>query len=150
VIVPDVNLLLYAEIDAFAQHRAAKQWWETLLNGDRQVGVAAVSVFGFLRISTNRRVFEAPLSVTEAISRVRRWLEQPNVTFLIPGTRHLDVAFQLLERLGTGSNLTTDVQLAAHAIEHGGEVHSNDSDFARFDGLRWVNPFAPGRKSTDT
>jgi toxin-antitoxin system PIN domain toxin len=142
VIVPDVNLLLYAEIEAFPHHRAARQWWENLLNGERQVGIAAVSIFGFVRISTNRRVFTEPLAVTDAITRVRRWLGQPNVTFLIPGTRHLDTAFQLLEQLGAASNLTTDVQLAAHAMEHAGEVHSNDSDFGRFDGLRWVNPLA--------
>jgi hypothetical protein len=140
VIVPDVNLLLFAEIDAFAHHGRARQWWEDLLNGERQVGLAPVSLFGFIRISTNRRIFSEPMSVPESIGRVRRWLAQPNVTFLVTGTRFLGIAFQLLEQLGTASNLTTDVQLAAHAIEHGGEVHSNDGDFGRFDGLRWVNP----------
>ena len=140
MIVPDVNLLLYAEIDAFAQHSNARQWLEDLLNGERQVGIATVAAFGFLRISTNRRVFAEPLPVADAIARVRRWLEQPNATLLLPGTRFLEIAFRLLEQLGTAANLTTDVQLAAHAIEHGGEVHSNDVDFARFDGLRWVDP----------
>jgi hypothetical protein len=57
-------------------------------------------------------------------------------------TELLDTAFRLIEQLGTASNFTTDAQLAAHAIEHGGEVHSNDGDFGRFDGLRWVNPLA--------
>jgi toxin-antitoxin system PIN domain toxin len=142
MIVPDVNMLLYAEIDGFPQHGSARQWWEDLLNGERQVGLTSASVFGFIRISTNRRVFEKPLATVDAIARVRSWLAMPNVRFLVPGTRYLDTAFQLLEQLGTASNLTTDVQLAAHAIEHGGEVHSNDVDFGRFDGLRWVNPLA--------
>lgn len=142
MIVPDVNMLLYAEIDAFPQHRAARKWWEDLLNGERQVGITSVSLFGFLRIGTNRRVFSDPLSAGDAVARVRRWLARPNVAFLVPGTRYLDTAFRLLEQIGTGSNLTTDVQLATHAIEHGGEVHSNDSDFGRFDGLRWLNPLA--------
>jgi uncharacterized protein len=142
VIVPDVNLLLYAEIAAFPQHPAARRWWEDLLNGSRQVGLAAASLFGFVRISTNRRVFTEPLAVTDALTRVQRWLDQPNVSFLVPGSGHLPTAFRLLEQLGTAANLTTDVQLAAHAIEHNGEVHSNDGDFARFDGLRWVNPLA--------
>jgi toxin-antitoxin system PIN domain toxin len=142
VIVPDANLLLYAEIDAFPQHGPARTWWEGLLNSERQVGIAVPALFGFVRISTNRRVFVEPLTVTDALERVRRWLAQPNVTCLVPGSRHLEVAFRLLEALGVAANLTTDVQLAAHAIEHGGEVHSNDSDFGRFDGLRWVNPLA--------
>ena len=135
-------MLLYAEIYAFPQHKRARGWWEDLLNSEKRVGIAAVSLFGFLRISTNRRVFDEPLVVEDALARVRRWLERPNVSFLVPGTRHIETAFGLLEQLGTAANLTTDVQLAAHAIEHGGEVHSNDCDFGRFEGLRWYDPLA--------
>ena len=142
MIVPDVNLLLYAEVDAFAEHAAARRWWEGLLNGERQVGLAPVSVFGFLRVVTNRRVFERPMAVADAIDRARGWLDRPNVSLLVPGTEHLALAFRLLKQLGAAANLTTDVQLAAHAMEHQGEVHSNDGDFGRFEGLRWVNPLA--------
>lgn len=142
MIVPDVNLLLYAEITAFDQHRAARAWWEDLLGGGRQVGLASAAVFGFVRISTNRRVFTEPLAVADAVDRVTRWLDLPNVSFLVPGSRWLEHAFRLLRQLGTAANLTTDVQLAAHAIEHAGELHSNDHDFSRFDGLRWVDPLA--------
>lgn len=140
MIVPDVNLLLYAEIDSFPHHTAARKWWEKLLSGDRAVGIAPVCLFGFLRIGTNRRVFDEPLSIGDAIGRVQRWLDQPNVTCLVPGSQHMAMAFRLLELLGTGGNLTTDVQIAAHALEHHGEVHSNDVDFSRFEQLRWVNP----------
>jgi predicted nucleic acid-binding protein len=80
------------------------------------------------------------MSMESAITRVEAWLERPNVVFLVPGPRHLDIAFRLLAGVGTGANLTTDVQLAAHAIETQGEVHSNDHDFGRFEGLRWHNP----------
>jgi hypothetical protein len=145
VIVPDVNLLLYAEIDAFPQHEAARRWWEGVMNGERQVGVAPVCLFGFLRLATNRSVFVEPLAMADAIERVHRWLERPHVVLLIPGSRHLEVAFRLLRALGTGGNLTTDVQIAAHAVEYNGEVYSNDTDFARFEGVRWVNPLAGGR-----
>jgi predicted nucleic acid-binding protein len=55
----------------------------------------------------------------------------------------MEIAFALLERLGTGANLTTDVQIAAHAIESQGEVCSNDRDFGRLPGVRWSNPLAP-------
>ena len=140
MIVPDVNLLLYAEIDAFPQHQAARRWWENVMNGERQVGIAAVCLFGFIRLATNRRVLTDPLSVEDAIERVQRWLQLAHVVFLIPGTGHLDTAFRLLTALGTGGNLTTDVQIAAHAVEYGGEVYSNDADFSRFAGVRWVNP----------
>jgi hypothetical protein len=144
VIVPDVNLLLYAEIDAFTQHAAARRWWEEVMNGERQVGIAPVCLFGFVRIATNRRVLVDPLPIEDAIGRVQRWLKRPHVVFLLPGSRHLETAFRLLRSLGTGGNLTTDVQIAAHAAEYGGEVFSNDGDFGRFEGIRWVNPLAGG------
>jgi uncharacterized protein len=140
VIVPDVNLLLYAEIDAHPLHAAARPWWEASLSGARLVGLAPVAVFGFIRIGTNRRVFTDPLPIDDAIGRVEGWLSRPNVTMLVPGSRHLEIAFDLLRAVGAGGNLTTDVQLAAHAIEQNGEVFSNDTDFGRFPGLRWVNP----------
>lgn len=140
MIVPDVNLLLYAEMGAYAESPVARSWWEGLLNGDRQVGIPAVSLFGFLRISTNRRVFVEPLAVEDAIRRTQAWLARPQVTFLAPGPRHLEIAFDLLRGLGTAANLTSDVQIAALAIENEGEVHSNDSDFGRFAALRWRNP----------
>ncbi len=142
MIVPDVNLLLYAEIDAHPLHAAARQWWEDALNGQESIGLPPVCVFGFLRISTNRRVFTDPLPVEDAILRVQRWLEQEPVMLLAAGSRHLETAFRLLKQLGTGANLTTDVQIAAHAVENNGEVHSNDRDFGRFDGVRWVNPLS--------
>ena len=142
MIIPDVNLLLYAEIDAFEQHRAARRWWERALAGDRQVGLTTVSIFGFLRVATNRRVFALPLSIADAVGRVRGWLAQDNVVLVTPGSRHLDIALPLLERLGTGANLTTDVQLAAYVIENNADLCSNDSDFRRFEGLRWIDPLA--------
>ncbi|MDD9943583.1 MAG: type II toxin-antitoxin system VapC family toxin [Myxococcales bacterium] len=142
MIVPDVNLLLYAEIDAFAEHAASRRWLEDALNGERPVGIAPVVLFGFLRIATNRRVFREPLAIDDAIARARCWLDQPGTTCLIAGHAHFDIAVGLLSRSGAAGNLTTDAQIAAHAIEHGGEVHSNDSDFARFQGLRWLNPLS--------
>jgi hypothetical protein len=140
VIVPDVNLLLYAHVTTFPEHPAARRWWEALMNGDEPVGVAAPALFGFVRIATSARVFDPPLAVDAALLRVEAWLERPHVRMLVPGSRHVELTFSLLRGLGAGGNLTTDAQLAALAIEHQAELHSNDVDFGRFEGLRWVNP----------
>ncbi len=140
MIIPDLNLLLYAEVDAFAVHAIARRWWERALNGSRQVGLAPVVVFGFIRIGTNRRVFDEPMTVEDATERVRSWFSTGRVVLLSTGSQYLETAFGLLEAAGTGANLTTDAQIAAHAIESNGEVYSNDSDFSRFEGLRWKNP----------
>ena len=74
------------------------------------------------------------------MSYVRDWLDRPNVSFLAPGPHYLEIALGLLDHLGTAGDLTTDVQIAASAIEHEGVVHSHDSDFGRLPQLRWVDP----------
>jgi toxin-antitoxin system PIN domain toxin len=140
VIIPDVNLLLYAEIDASPFHERARVWWENVLSDEHPVGLATACVFGFLRIATNRRVFSEPLAVDDAAARVEGWLARPHVTMLVPGPEHFTVALRLLRQLGTGGNLTTDVQIAAHALDTRGQVFSNDGDFGRFEGVRWTNP----------
>lgn len=82
MITVDVNLLLYAVIDAFPQHKKARAWWESALNGTGQVGLGGPAIFGFLRIATNRRILNPPLPVDTAIGHVSDWLGRPNVTFL--------------------------------------------------------------------
>jgi toxin-antitoxin system PIN domain toxin len=140
MIIPDVNLLLYAHINAFAEHPRARKWWAQTLNGDREVGLTSVSVFGFLRLATNRRVFESPMSVDFAAKVIESWLQCANARYLAAGPRHLEIALKLARSIGTAGNLTSDIQLAAYAIEYQGELASNDADFARFPGLRWSNP----------
>jgi uncharacterized protein len=105
-------------------------WWEDALNEQTPIGLAMPVVFGYLRIATSSRVLVSAMPVPEALARVREWLARPTVDLLVPGPRYLDIAFGLMESLGTGSNLTTDAQLAAHAIEQDAEVCSNDADSA--------------------
>ena len=140
MIVPDVNLLLYAVVSGFPQHLRARTWWEQSINGSTPIGLTHPAVFGFLRIVTSGRVLQTPLPVDAAVGYVQEWLAQPNVELLVPGSNHLSIALDLLREIGTAGNLTTDVQLAAYAVEHGAEMHSHDTDFARFPDLTWVNP----------
>lgn len=142
MIVVDVNLLLYAVVSGFPQHQAAGAWWEETLNGPDDVGLACPAISGFLRIATNPRILRSPLPVDSAIGYVTEWLDLPNVRFLVPGSRHLAIASELMRGIGTAGNLTTDVQLAALAIEYDADMVSNDNDFGRFPGLRWVNPLS--------
>ena len=89
---------------------------------------------------THRAVLVTPMHVTAAVERVRSWFARPNVQSIEPGPQHLDLLDRLLGSTGSAGNLTTDGHLAALAIEHQCELHSNDNDFARFPGLRWRNP----------
>jgi uncharacterized protein len=143
VIVPDINMLLYASMDSFPEHPQARVWWELCLGEKREVGIPLAVLFGFIRVATNRRIFDPPMSVDFALAVVESWLTRPQVRILSPGPRHITIAFELLRGLGTAANLTTDAQIAALAIEYQAEVHSADTDFARFPQLRWTNPLNP-------
>ncbi len=140
MIIPDINLLIYAHNRRDRHHEPAKAWWEETLNGNTPVGLPWVTSSGFIRIMTNRRILTEPLSPDRAVDLVRSWLDQPTVIILQPGPKFAGLFLGYLEKLGTAGNLTTDAQLAALALENQAELHSNETDFTRFDGLRWRNP----------
>jgi toxin-antitoxin system PIN domain toxin len=140
MIIPDINLLVYAYNTEDPSHSRAKIWWEGLLNGTDPVGLPWVTISGFLRLITHPRVLVDPMSVPHATDHVRAWLEQPSVLIIEPGKKFSGIFLGLLDESGTAANLTTDGYLAALAIEHQAELHSNDMDFTRFQGLRWRNP----------
>lgn len=140
MILPDVNLLVFA-VDATSPfHARARAWWEGVLSSPRRVGLTYPSILGFVRLTTHRRVFASPLRIDEALGYVNGWLEQPNVSILLPTERHWQRLSQVLRALGAGGNLTTDAHLAVLALEHGCTLQSNDADFARFAGLQWEDP----------
>jgi toxin-antitoxin system PIN domain toxin len=142
MILPDLNLVLYAYNRGAIQHAQAVKWWETTLSSPRPVALCWAVILGFIRISTKSGIFREPLSVQAACGEVRAWLAQPQVIILDPGRRHGSIVFDNLERLGAAGNLTTDAHLAALAIEHQCELFSTDSDFKLFPGLHWTNPLA--------
>ena len=112
------------------------------MTGREPVGIPWVVVLGFIRLVTHPAVLEAPLPPKAALARVGQWFAREHVQSLDPGPRHLVILERLFEATGVGGSLTTDTHLAALAIEHQGELHSSDADFARFPGLRWHNPLA--------
>jgi toxin-antitoxin system PIN domain toxin len=140
VIIPDVNILVYAYNKDAKQHRAAREWWERTLAQPHPVGLPWVTILGFIRISTQRRIIDRPMFPHEATERVRSWLALPNVQLISPGEEHAEIFFRLIDEVGTAGDLTTDAHLAALTIEHQGQLVSTDTDFARFRGLRWFNP----------
>jgi hypothetical protein len=142
VILPDINLLVYAHDQASKRHGEARQWWEDQLNGARMVGLAWVGVLGFIRLLTNPRIYENPYSASEILEIVRNWLEQPHVKIIHPSNQHFSLLAKLIGQVGTAGNLTTDAHLAALAIERGLILQTTDADFARFPGLKWHNPLA--------
>ena len=140
MIIPDINLLLYAYDSSSPFHKKAAAWWQASLSGTGPVGLAAVVIFGFVRIGTNPRVFQNPMTAAAAAGHVRSWLIQPVVQVLEAPPDHADHVLRLLVTLGAAGNLVADAQIAALALDHGATVHTADADFMRFRGLRWFNP----------
>ena len=140
MILPDVNLLVYAYNSDAHWHPQARRWWEICLDGTQPVAIAWVVALGFVRLMTSRAVMQRPMAMAVALSQLGRWLERPSVLILQPGPRHLAILSSFCEAGVLQSSLLTDAHIAALAIDNQAVVHSNDSDFSRFAGLRWSNP----------
>ncbi len=138
--LPDANLFLYAYDARSPRQPAAQEWLERTLSGAETVGLSWIVLLAFIRLCTRPQVVEQPLTADHAMELVESWLEQPCVTVIQSTRRHAGVLRDLLIPLGTAGNLTSDAHLAALSIEHGATVYSCDSDFARFPGVRWVDP----------
>lgn len=140
MILPDVNLLIYAVDVEAPMHRRAKQWLEQVLSDPQTVAISWSTVLAFMRLTTSRRMYRAPLPIEVALNTVGTWLAHPSVTLVHPGPKHFSILRELLMEVGTGGNLTSDAHLAALAIEHGAELCSSDYNFGRFPRLKWSNP----------
>jgi len=139
VILPDVNLLLYAADRGAPQHKAARAWLEAALSSGLEIRLAWVVILAFLRISTRQGWSRQPASIDSALAVVESWLNHPSVAIAHPGPEHVRILRRLLNATGTAGNLTTDAtRRARHGIRR--ELASADNDFARFPGLRWQNP----------
>ena len=113
---------------------------ECLSGAGKLWGLPLVVIFGFVRIATNPRAFQNPMTPKEAAGHVRAWLARPGVQILESGPLEVERVLKLLESVGTAGNLVTDAQIAVAALEHDAVLHTSDSDFIRFPGLRWFNP----------
>ena len=138
--VLDVNLLLYAYNADAPQHETARNWLNELLRGSETIGLPWMTIWAFVRLTTNPRVFVHPLAPRKALSVMDEWLRQPRVVALLPGPRHWEILQALVLDCQAAGELVSDAVLAALALEHGGSLASTDHDFSRFPTLRWVNP----------
>lgn len=140
MIVVDVNLLIYAYDTTCPQHSDARKWLEGAFSGTEPVGLPWQTISAFLRVLTHPGIPGGRLTMVQAVSIVEEWLALPHVQALSPGRGHWTHFREMLLKSNARGNITTDAALAAIAVEHGGDLYTNDRDFARFPGLRCVNP----------
>jgi toxin-antitoxin system PIN domain toxin len=141
LILPDVNVLIYAFRADSVDHPRYKNWLSELVNGAAAYGIASEVLASLVRICTHPRIFREPSSIDDALLFCNVVLEAPNATLLSPQERHWSIFHDLCMRAKATGNLVPDAWLAALAIEAGCEWITTDGDFARFPGLRWRRPF---------
>jgi toxin-antitoxin system PIN domain toxin len=140
VIVLDANLLLYAYDSASPHHAKARRWVEDVFSGVEPVGLPWQTISAFLRILTNTRLPGDRFTIEEASAIIAEWIALPAVHPLAPGERHWAFFRRMLVDGKASGPLTTDAELAALTLESGGALYTTDRDFARFPGLKWINP----------
>ena len=144
MLLPDVNVLIYAHIDGSTpEHDAYAQWVTRMATGPEPFALSVLVLSGFIRIVTNRRVFDPPSTLDTAFDFVSSLTERPTARIVGPGPEHLPIFEHLCRAAGATGKLVADAQHAAVALEHGCTMVSTDSDFARFPELRWQHPLHP-------
>ncbi len=140
MILPDVNILVYAYNRGAPFHDKARLWLESALNGTEELGFAWTALMGFVRLLSNPRVVIDPVRPEILLATVQSWLALPPCRLLGPGRSHAELMARLFRESGAGTQMVTDIHLAALALEHGATLCSNDVDFTRFPGLKLRNP----------
>lgn len=141
MILPDLNILLYAVDSTSVRHSVAKAWLEKAVNGVEEVALPWVVHLGFLRLTTSARAFPHPMTVEQSLEWLDHFRSAPTVVTLNPGKAHAGILRHLVLTVGTGGNLTTDAHLAALALEHDAKIATGDRDFLRFPGLKVEFPY---------
>jgi toxin-antitoxin system PIN domain toxin len=141
MILPDVNVLIYAFRRDSARHKEYRAWLQAVVDGPNAYGVSSQVLASVLRICTHPKIYRRPSTVGETLAFCDALLEPAHSTLIQPGERHWSIFADLCESSKASGNLVQDAWFAALAIEHGCEWVSTDGDYARFRGLRWQRPF---------
>lgn len=142
MILPDVNVLVYAHRQDTPEHGLYRNWFEDVLTGGQFFGVAELVLSGFLRIVTHPRIFRAPTPLDVAFAFAEQIRAHPRCVIVQPGPRHWGIFDQLCRAAAATGNSIPDAYLAAMAIESDSDWITTDRGFARYPGLRWRHPLA--------
>lgn len=144
MLLPDINVLVYAHReDSSPDHSQYAQWLIELATGPEPFALSVLALVGFVRITTNPRVFKPASTLEQAFAFLSELVRRPKARIVSPGSEHLTIFEHLCRESRATGKLVADAQHAAVAIEHGCTLVSTDSDFDRFPGLRWRHPLRP-------
>jgi toxin-antitoxin system PIN domain toxin len=142
VILPDVNVLVYAFRDEVPKHALCLAWLRNVVGGETRFGLSPLVLGAVIRITTDRRIFKTPSTLADVFLFCDDLLQQPHCQIVQPGERHWDIFKRLCTETDTLGPRVTDAWYAALAIEWGCDWITFDRDYARFPGLKWQVPQA--------
>lgn len=136
----DVNVVLAAHRGDHPDHRSVRPWFDQLLAGDHPFTVPNLVWASFLRLATNRRIFDVPSPRPEAFAFIDATNAQPHHLTTSPGPRHLILLREVCDEADASADLIPDAVIAAIAVEYHCDVVTLDRDFARFTSVRHLRP----------
>jgi toxin-antitoxin system PIN domain toxin len=142
MILPDVNVLIYAFRQDAPHHAICRPLVERLANGEARFGISPLALSAVVRITTNPRAYKEPSTLEEVFKYNDYLLGSPNCQTVVPGERHWNIFKRLCTEADARGPLVTDAWFAALAIEWSCEWITLDRDYARFPGLKWRSPEA--------
>lgn len=140
MILPDVNILVYAHREDTHQHEFYLAWLQNIVNGHEAFGLSDLVLSGFIRVVTHPKIFKTPSTIVMAMEFANQLRQVPHCVPVNPGPRHWPIFTALCHEHNVKGNMVADTFFAALAIESGSEWITTDRDFSRFKGLRWRHP----------
>lgn len=142
MIALDTNILVYAHRHGSTYHTEAYRLVATLAESREPYALFWPSLYEFLRVVTNHRVFDPPSSPGKAFEALAQFLAPPGVHVLSEGIHHHEILERVLRETPVSGNLMHDAHLVALALEHGvHQILTADADFSRFPQIFSRNPF---------
>lgn len=142
MILPDVNVLVYAFNEDARDHALYAAWLTDTLKAPEPYAISEIVLSAVVRIVTNPRILERPAPIERALEFAGSVTAAPNCVRLGPGPRHWSIFTDLCRTARVRGGGVTDAYFAALAIDSGSEWITADRGFARFPGLRWRHPLA--------
>lgn len=142
MIVPDVNILIYAFRADQPDHKRYRAWLTEALAADEPVALLGQVLSGFMRVVTNPRVFARAAPPAKAARFVEAMRSAPSAVAPRLDDSHVGTFLRLCVEVNAKGNLVADAYLAAIAIDLDAMLVTTDRDFARFPGLRWRHPLS--------
>lgn len=140
MLIPDLNLLVYAYNSSSGLHQKAAKWWQEALTSGQPIGLAAIVLQGFLRLLSGRHVVQKPYPIKELLGCVEEWFSFDSLHLLECGTHTFEIFKEMVKRHEVSGSMLSDAWLAALAKEHDATLCSNDTDFLKFKNIRLENP----------